>query len=209
MADKFKNVENTVEDTFNTVEGEVEGYFFGSSNFTNIELNEDGEPIYAEDPEDTDCAYLMKDDIEKYWGVVGAMIALFVASFVLPWLLCCCGKRWPRCASRFFFWMGVTEWICGALLASVLMPNCLQHLCGAQFCSAHKYNPGQVWGGVVVGLGFILQMKACGFWRQARRQENERNLASQAEKGALVSTIDTMMDESQRGYKDRPDNELI
>lgn len=206
--DAVHNVEDTVEETFQTAEQEVEDYFFGGNSTTNNNSNltdEDGNLIYAEDPEDTDCDYLMKDAVDKYWNTVFAMMGLFVLAFLLPYLFCCCNKRWPRCSSRWFFWNGVAQWVMGGLLASsVFLPDCLEKLCGAQFCSAHKYNPGQVWGGVVIGLGVILQMKACGQWRYARKMEKERNIASEAEKGSLVSTIDTMMDTSERGSKNQP-----
>lgn len=201
MSDTFSNVKDTLQnveeeaiDTIQTVEENIEDYLFGGANSTGefeAPLDDNGNPIYPEDYQDTDCEYLMKDEIMKYWNTVFAMMALFVVAFLVPYLLCCCNSRWPRCSSRWFFWNGVLQWIMGALLASsVFIPECLDNLCGAKFCSAHKYNPGQVWGGVVIGLGCILQMKACGQWRYARKLDKERNIANEAEKGRLVPTND-------------------
>jgi hypothetical protein len=197
----LNQVESQVEESFHTVQGDVHDYFYGGNNITaDIPADQDGNLIEPEDYHDTDCEYLMQDEVNQYWNTVFAMVALFLAAFLLPYLLCCCNSRWPRCASRWFFWNGVAHCIVGALLASsTLMPNCLEKLCGVHFCKAHKYNPGQVWGGVVIGFGFVLHMKACSQWRYARKLEKDRTIATQAEKGALVSTIDTMMDESQRG----------
>ena len=206
MADQFHDLEHKVEDTFHTLEDEAKDYFFGSSNFTSNA--DDGTNGTAIPVEETDCDYLMnsQEHLGRYWEAVGAAAALFVAAFIVPYLLCCCNSRWPRCASKWFFTMGLLQWVIGILLATYLMPECLEEMCGAHFCSAHKNNPGQVWGGVVIGLGFVLMCKSCGLRRYAKHREQERNIANEAEKGALVSnTIDTMMEDSQRGsYKDKP-----
>jgi len=212
------DLKEKAEEEFNTVEQDVKDYFFGSANHTTVGAgigssgdvaNTTGIDAEFTEADYTDCDYLMSKDITMYWSIVGGMFGLFLLAFVVPYIVCCCNTRWPKCASRWFFYLGLVHWIMGALLSTKLMPTCLLALCGEVFCSAHKYNPGQVWGGVIVGLGFILQCKACSLMRVAKKQQNERNLAVEAEKGALVSTIDTMMDESQRGngiYKDRPDD---
>ncbi|CAB9506126.1 expressed unknown protein [Seminavis robusta] len=146
----------------------VEGYIWGNS--TDAVVNGTMYPVETLPP--ATCDEKMTQPVEVYWTLVGSMLVLFLATFVLPFICFCC-KNHPRCLARIFFFSGLIKLIIGSLLASVLLPQCPIE-CGEFFCGVHKYSPGPVYGIIFIIIGLLWLCRGCALKRSAKKQELER-----------------------------------
>lgn len=180
------------------VEGNVEGYLYGN-NSTNAGSNF-GEALGGLIHVDADAEGCVDEDVVTlYWDALLGMLGVIIFTILVAFLFGCCSKR---CAGRWYTMMGLVHLIMGALLASVLMPTCD---CAEDndICSAHKYNPGPVWGAIVMVLGILFACKGCCMVRGANQEDAVENegakLLAQDDHGGFK--------DDQGGYKD--DNELL
>ena len=151
------------------------------SNTTDTATTEDGsffETMFGEGeipdyPEDTlapmACAAQMHDSTQTYWDLLYAMMALAMLTILVPYLFFCCTKRF-RCIAWIYFVSGLVKIICGILLATALVPECPLE-CGAFFCSLHEYNPGPLYGCIVMVVGVLWLLKGCTLRMKGTRAE--------------------------------------
>ena len=123
------------------------------------------------------CADQMAKEVTTYWNMLYAMMALVLLTMVAPYVFLCCSKRLKyKCLASFYYTIALVTFICGVLLSTdkALMPDCLLE-CGAFFCSLHEYNPGPLYGAIVIVLSFVWTLKGCMLsykGRQAKAQKN-------------------------------------
>ena len=173
------------------VEGDVEGYFYGENNTTQPEnIAEALGGLIKVDADAEGC--VDEDVVTLFWEALAGMLGVLIFTFLFAYLLNCCSKR---CAGRWYQMMGMVHFVMGALLASFLMPKC-DCVDDIDTCTAHKYNPGPVWGIIVMVIGFLL---FCRGWCVVRSASSEN--AVETEGARLLNQQD------EGGYKD--DAELI
>jgi hypothetical protein len=121
-----------------------------------------------------DCRARLDSDsgLENFWGLVYAMVALTMLTILMRYLFFCCSK-WTRCFAKLYGLAGTFNFLVGILMVSVLLPECPPD-CGVYFCRIHHYNPGPIYGCVVMFMGVLWWCKACQLRRQAAREEVEK-----------------------------------
>jgi len=189
------NNNSTTSGLFETVES-----YFGGSSTTPIYPSETLAPM--------DCADRMASDVQTYWNTLTAMLVLVVVMLIMPYLFCCCAqqRKW-----RFISWMyvlaGWIKIICGILLSTALLPDCPLE-CGAFFCGLHEYNPGPLYGAIVVLIGLLWLVKACTLRIKGKRAEIKAKEAQimAAEEGYSAGKHSV---KGKNNYKDNnKDNEM-
>lgn len=155
---------NTVGEVVQTVED-----FLGFGN----------ETVYPAATLSTDqCHNQIDGNVDAFWNVLYAMVALLMATILMPYVFFCC-KNYPRWLAKLYGLSGIINVVIGILMVSVLLPKCPLE-CGELFCSVHKYNPGPIYGCVMMFLGILWWCKACALRRQAKKEEIEK-MADKAE----------------------------
>jgi len=174
-----------------------------------------GIPVYPEEttlPPET-CAHNMEESVSTYWDLVYAMLVLAFVTVMMPYVFGCCRKSIRyRLSSWIYMVSGWVKVICGLLLCTALVPECPVE-CGSFFCSLSQYNPGPIYGVIVLFVGVFWFIKACTLNMAAKRA----SVAAANQKGNLHETValtntDPDSDEDEEGgltqsYKDKPSSE--
>jgi len=193
----WEAAKNTTEAALGTAEDKAKEYWYGNDN-SEVIVPEGTETLAPQA-----CYHLLDTNSQMYWEVVFVMTAWFFLTILVPYVLCCCAKKCVSWQARWYYMSALLFLIMGSLCASVLMPEC--PLDCASVCNAHKYNPGPVWGVVMILVSFIFVVKGCCTSRYATKLANEDAAKTAAER------IPMTMSHEEGGYSDTPhgDQEII
>jgi len=183
---------------------DAEEYMYGSNSTHAGESFQEALGGLIQVDEDAE-ACVDEDLVTLYWNAVLGMFGVLAFTLLMAFFFSCCSKR---CAGRWYEMMAVVHLIMGALLASFFVPTCN---CPGDdpddICSAHKYNPGPVWGAMFCVVGILLGCRGCCMVRGANRAS-----VVEAEGSKLLAQEDHAQwanPDNRAEYKDDGDTELI